>query len=455
MTCAGDMAGEPAAPPWRAFLAGAAGRLTTGIVWNVTGAVFNSGSTFVLGIIVAKTLGRELYGVYGFLQTTLLMLSNLAYLALGFTATKYVGEYRVRDKARAGRVIGLCAELSALGGIAAMIAALLFAGPIAVNLARQPAFASILRLGSPAVFLVAVIGALTAALAGMQRFRSIAFIGAVSGVAYVAIGATGAVRWSLPGVAAGLSVSALLQCTLALVVLKRAATAEGIHIPLITPKLIAAERPMLVHTAMPAALSGLTALPTLWIITAILARRDHGMSEVALFAAANSLRLLVSFVPGLINNVGFSVLSGHKGSADHRAYWSIFRMNLLIVTGVAAAGAAVIGIGGPYLLRLYGRSFDGGYPVLLLLLTATLADAVSIALYQIIQTHGNMWLSLLGIAIPRDLTVIALAAVLTRWYGAVGLAIAVLGGALVMLTSVLVIVVRTRHAVAAPIGSPR
>src|SRR5688572_23639658 len=144
------MPGERAASPWRSFFAGAlSGRLTGGVFWNLVGATFNQGSTFVLGIVVAKTLGRELYGGFGFLQTTLLMFSTLAQLALGFAATKHVAEYRVVDKARAGRVIGLCAGLSALAGAAGSVAALLFAGPIAGSLARQAALETVIRLAAP------------------------------------------------------------------------------------------------------------------------------------------------------------------------------------------------------------------------------------------------------------------------------------------------------------------
>ena len=66
------------------------------------------------------------------------------------------------------------------------------------------------------------------------------------------------------------------------------------------------------ESALPAALTNVTTLPTLWLVTAILARQDQGMTKLALFTAANSLRLLVNFVPALVNNVGFSILSSHK-----------------------------------------------------------------------------------------------------------------------------------------------
>jgi O-antigen/teichoic acid export membrane protein len=434
--------------PWRSLVAAVAGgRLTVAIVWNITGAVFNQGSTFLLGIIVAERLGRESYGAFGFLQGTLLMFSNQAQLALGFAATKYVAEFRVNDAPRAGKIIVLCAALSALTGGVATVIAIAAARPIAVTLAHQPALESVIRLGAPAIAFVALSATLTGALAGMGRFRSIAFAGVVSGVAYVALCAAGAIRWGLNGVAGGLSLSALFQCLLTLIILRRAAGEEGIPLPAIVTKPLFSERSVLLKTALPAALSGVTTLPTLWLITAILARQNHGMSLLALFTAANSLRILVSFVPALINNVGFSVLSSHKGSADDRGYWNVFRANLIMVTGVALAGAAFIAIAGVPVLRLFGQSFVSAYPILLILLIPTLADAIAISFYQIIQTHGNMWLSVFGVALPRDIVIVALALRFAPRLGAVGLAIAITAGSMTTLTSVLLIVARTRRSV--------
>jgi hypothetical protein len=120
----------------------------------------------------------------------------------------------------------------------------------------------------------------------------------------------------------------------------------------------------------------------------------------------------------------------------------------MMVTGVAVLGAAVMAVWGKAALRLFGSSFAEGYPVLLILLMATLAEAAAISAYQLIQTHGNMWLSVFGISLPRDLVIVALALTLAPRYSAAGLGVAIVGGALATLTSVIILAVRTRHAVA-------
>jgi O-antigen/teichoic acid export membrane protein len=58
------------------------------------------------------------------------------------------------------------------------------------------------------------------------------------------------------------------------------------------------------------------------------------------------------------------------------------------------------------------------------LLCAAILEVLAMASYQIIQSEEKMWLSLLGVMLPRDLALVFLAYRLTPLYGAVGLGLA-------------------------------
>src|SRR5260370_28006853 len=88
-------------------------RFQTGIVYNTIGAVFNQGSTFGFNIIVANLLGRQVFGEYAMIQSTLATLALIAQLAVGYTATKYIAEFRSTDPQRAGRILGMMTAFSA------------------------------------------------------------------------------------------------------------------------------------------------------------------------------------------------------------------------------------------------------------------------------------------------------------------------------------------------------
>jgi hypothetical protein len=59
---------------------------------------------------------------------------------------------------------------------------------------------------------------------------------------------------------------------------------------------------------------------------------------------------------------------------------------------------------------------------------AAIIESVAIWIYQVIQSHGRMWLTLFFVTLPRDCLILILAYLLTPTYGATGLAAAHAGG---------------------------
>jgi len=96
-------------------------RFLHGITWNVVNALFTQGSVFLSNVIIANLLGREIFGEYGMIQSTLLTVSGIAQVATGITATKYVAEYRSTDKEKTGRILGLCSTVTFLTGCVATL----------------------------------------------------------------------------------------------------------------------------------------------------------------------------------------------------------------------------------------------------------------------------------------------------------------------------------------------
>jgi len=419
---------------WRSF--------ATGVIWNVLGAVFNQGSTFGLGLIVANTLGREQYGIYGFLQGTILLFMNIGQLAMGFVATKFVAEYRVRQKERAGRVIVACIALAAFSGALATLIALVLAPTIAAKVLHTREAAAIIRLCAPAIFFLVVAVPCTGILAGFGNFRNIAISGVASGIVYIVLGAIAAVRFSLAAVFVSIGISACFQCVFLFVLVLREAKRQEIPVGWASLSAMRLERGNLLHVAIPAALTGFTSLPALWLSTATLAAQPAGIAALALFTAANSIRQVVLFVPNLVNNVGFSVLSRHGGVADQRGFRRAFWINITTVVGATSLAAAAIIIAGPYVLRIFGKTFVEATPVLIVLIASTIPEALGLAAYQIVQTRGEMWTSFFAVALPRDVTLVTLAVILTPHRGALGLAYAFVVSILLTLTILLLLVRR-------------
>jgi O-antigen/teichoic acid export membrane protein len=395
-------------------------RLATGFAWNLLGAVFNQGSTFAVSLVVANLLGRQLFGNYAIVQGMVATLTAVGQVSSGYTATKYVAELRSPAPERAGRILGLCIVFSAVMAILVSVAAAACAPFIAEAGLKEPGLAGAVAVGSVAVFFGIVSGTLVGGLNGLEAYRAAGLAGVASGTSYVVICSLGAWKYGLSGAVLGLAASAWVQFSVLTLALIREGRRRGV--PLVWNGLWR-ERSVLVAFSLPAAIAGATSPAAIWLSQLILAR-NSGYGQVALYSSANSLRVLVLFLPLVMNTVAASLLNQHRGLGEWGAYRRVFRWNLRITLALVCAGALTLAAGGPFLLSLYGKSFREGYPILLCLALSTIPEGLTSSVYQVVQTEAAMWTSLFTIAVPRGVLLVGLAETLAPAGGATGVAIA-------------------------------
>jgi O-antigen/teichoic acid export membrane protein len=398
-----------------------ASRLGRALTWNVIGALCSSASNFVLMLAAARMLGREQFGEYGMIQSTALTVSGVAQLAIGYTATRYVSEFRASDKARAGRVIALC---SAVGIATAAIATatLVLAAPwIATETLKAPQLTTGLVLSSALVCFATMGGYQTGVLAGLESYDAIARGLMLSSAMNLAAALAGALSFGLLGLLAGTGVGAALQWLIFRRLVVARCRENGIRISYAG---MFRDRAIVFRFALPASIGGLIAMPAAWLANACLARQAAGFSELGLYSAAMSLRSLVLFLPLLLNQVTMSFLNHERGRQRPGSYRRIFYYNLGITGGLLFASVAVVSLIGPWVLALFGRSFTAGYAVTIVVLIGTAFEGIMQAPYQLIQTHERMWLSVAFVTLPRDVSRVVLASMLAPAMGAMGLATA-------------------------------
>jgi O-antigen/teichoic acid export membrane protein len=400
-------------------------RFGSGFAFSLVAAVFNSGSTLLVNLVVANLLGREVFGEFAIVQNTLLTLVTVASLANGFTTTKYVAEFRSVDLARTRRVMGLSSALSLASGLVFTLGLALSAPWLAGAVLKAPVLAAGLALGAATIFFNVNNNYQTGVLAGLESYQAIAKAGIMAGTAYLVVCAAAAYLWGRDGALAGLAVSAAAQWLALRFFLRRECARHGL-----APDYrgMLAEHHVFLKFALPAALSGFSTMPALWLASTVLVRQPNGFSEMALYAAANNMRVIGLFVPSVLNNVGISILNNIKGENEPGRFRKAFWGNLAACALAALGAGSLIVLLGHILLGLYGRSFGGGYSVLAILMAAMVLEALMLAAYQIIQSQGRIWLSFFAIALPRDWTIAGLAFLLAPRYGAVGLAAAYLAG---------------------------
>jgi hypothetical protein len=198
------------------------------VFWNFLGALFTQGSVFVTNLVLARMLGKEAFGEFAMIQSTLLTLASVAQIATGFTVTKYVAEFRDVDKLRTGRVLGLCSMLTVGTGLMGTILLLIGAPWLADHALNASHLYPELLISASFVLFAVMNGYQIGALAGLEGYRMISVAGAILGGAHLAICWTATNLWALEGAVGGLTLSALLRWVIYSVALRRELASRGI-----------------------------------------------------------------------------------------------------------------------------------------------------------------------------------------------------------------------------------
>ncbi len=394
-------------------------RLTKGVFWSMAGAVISRALMLAASVIVARMLGKTVFGELGMMRSTVDMFGVIAGFGLGLTATKYVAEFRERNPERAGRIIGL-SSLFAIGTGGLMALGLFIFAPIlAERTINASHLSGVLRISSLVLFISALNGAQTGALAGFEAFKTIAYVNLFVGLISFPILVGGAYFGGLAGSVWALAINLGVNWLLNHLALRK--EARRYKIPF-TLRNCSKECSILWKFSLPAVLSGLLAGPVSWVCSALLVNKPEGYDEMGIFNAANQWFNLILFLPGLLGSVVLPVLSERLGQKDIKQSMKtmVFAMkaNLVIVLPLVLLGSII----SPYIMSLYGEDFRSGWPTLVIVLLTSGLLAGQTPVGQIIAASGKMWIGF-AMNLGWALTFIV-ATLLLLDFGSLGLATA-------------------------------
>lgn len=397
-------------------------RWKSGLGWNFLSCTITPIASFCVNILIAKILNQEGFGEFNIVQSTLRTFTMLAISGLGMAATKYVAEFRSVSPSRAGRVLAFCSMMSL--GMAIVATGVLFGLSrwLATDMFHSAILDKALLIGSGFVMFSVLNGYQAGAVAGFENYRAQFLIELPWGIVWVTSTAWLASRYGLEGAVGALMLSAFVRWLMYARILIASCRSGKIRREYRTWW---QERALVLRFILPAMLSGVSSIPVLWLTNTILVRQPDGFAQLGLFAAANSFRTMTLFLPSVLNSVGLALLSHQRGLGDSARYRRIFLINMTLVVTVSAGSIVFVLLFGEWMLQIFGKSFTGGYPILMVLMGSLIPESIVLVCYQHIQSQERMWASLLFI-VPRDALLVGLAWLLVPDWGGMGLAIAYL-----------------------------
>jgi len=358
-------------------------RVAYGAFWSMTGTALGKFLVLVAGIVCARILGKEVFGEFGMVRSTIGIFIVLGSAGIGITATRFISLYRATDQSHSYSIYRLSLLFALCSGIILTVCLMPMAQTISEVILHSPHLSSAIQIAALILFASILNGTLNGVLTGLEDFKSIAintFIGSSIESILMVLGA-----WhdGLHGAIIGFGLGIIAQYIANHIAIHKDFKRYGIT----STSHIEKKDYHLIHSyCIPATLSALTVAPAFFIIRAMVVR-EAGYGELATFEAADQWKVIILFIPTAVSQIALPILSS---TTDGNKFSKALLANITLTGVVSLLVAVIISLLSPYIMPLYGSSFDNQTP-LMLLAASTIFSSIANVIEMAVCSKEKMW----------------------------------------------------------------
>lgn len=396
-------------------------RIASGAFWSIVGTAMSKILVLIGGMLCARILGKEGFGEFGMIRSTITMFVVFGTVGLGLTATKHISEYRKTAKDRIPSIYLLTNGFAVISGLIITILVLLFSNYLATSSLNSPQLLLPLRLGALLLFVTVLNGAQKGTLSGFECFRGIAKNNVIGGVFETVFMLMGAYFYNVEGAILGYGMGYIALYVANHYSIKNIFTKHDIKIS--WRQFDKSDLSLLYKFSLPAMLSSVLVTPVMWVARTLLVN-NGGFEELAIYEVATQWRVIILFIPSSIVHIVLPILSSINVE-DHNKFWKVLKYNIFLNAGLSFLVTLLVCIFSPLIMKLYGRGFTDPYPLIVLSLS-TIFSSISSVVGASIQSRSKIWA---GFSFNLIWAIIVLGLsyyFVTNGYGAVGLSMAIL-----------------------------
>lgn len=399
-------------------------RFLHGAFWNSIGAFLARVLAMVTSIIIARFLGKEGFGEYGMIFSTLGMFGPLAGLQQSSSASVFVAQNREKDKKKAGKIIKLTLVITLVMGFVTGLIIFFSAPYLSKNLLNNGQLITALRWASLLIVFNAFNSAFYGILTGFEAFKRLAFITLLSSFISLPLVIAGVFWEGLPGLIAGMIVAQIILTVIYYEDLR--GRTKGGQININEPH-YGSELRLVLAFSLPTMVASMVSGPATWASNAILVNQPGGYGEMGIFQAAQQWKVAVMLIPSLINNSALPVMSNSR--FNQKEFAQAVKYNIGACAGLSFLTAIGIILFSKFIMGFYGQAFKTGSMVLIITVLMAVLQSISQALTQVMISTNRVWANMavnIGWAlvmvvlaffwVPKGLAVGLVSASLVSWF---------------------------------------
>lgn len=355
--------------------------------WILLGNVISKFILLVATILMTSYLGKDEYGQFGIIKSTILMFAMFAGLELGMTATKYIAQYRISDKDKVERIVGLSNLFAIVISVVVSVLVYVFSKEIAIQI-NAPRLYPEIRISSFILFFSSLNGIQNGILAGIEKFKNLSINNAIAGI-LSSIGLVIASKYyGLDAVVMAFGANFVLLFLLNLITLKKYFYSE-FRVNVFGKENLK-ESEVLWKFSLPAILAGLMVGPVTWYCNYLLVNQPNGYNQMANFDIANQWRNTILFIPAALAQIALPLLASSFDNKED--YKIIFNKNLKINIYLGLVLVIAFVLLSPFIVYFYGEKYNDALVPIIIMFVTTGFITVNNVIGQAIASQGKMWL---------------------------------------------------------------
>lgn len=344
--------------------------------WALLGSVLGKGLSLFAGILVARFLGKEIYGQYGILKNTLLNIAVFSTLGLGYTGTRFIAKYL---ETNVSKTIKLIYEITLIASSLMALVVFAFSPQIAVFI-KAPSLSGALRLTAVIIVFNAINTSQIGILSGFKAFKEIAKNNIYAGIVTFILSGIFSYYWALDGALWALFLSTFFNVIInfcSVQSIKGRYEQKKVILEHIQAKeLIAFSIPIALQESM---------YSVVHFLSSFILISYAGYGELGITSAAAQWSSVLLFIPGVMKNVMLSYFSSEESTTP-------LRKKLILVNGFSTfVPWLLITIGSKIIASFYGDSFNNlSIVIIITCMSAIFSSISSVIVYEFIS-QGRNW----------------------------------------------------------------
>lgn len=356
--------------------------------WAVFGNGIGNFLLLVAGIIIARFLGKDIYGEYGMVKTTMFHIAAFASFGLSYTSTKFIAEYKAKDDTYIKSITISTINTTLISSLSFSILMFLLADSLAAFI-HAPQLESAFKFLSVITIFRALSTVGSGLLAGFKEFKSLGLNNIISGVIMLVLAVPFTYYYGLNGSLMTLCISQFVLAMLNIYKVLNIAFHQNNQRSTKFYK-------RLFSFSIPIELQELSYVISNWGANLIITRYAS-LGELGIYTACSQWYAIVLFLPSLLQNVVLSYLSGSTNNQkdNKNILHRMLRVNFIC----AIIPFSIVAFASPLIVSFYGKTFVGMESILIILIVATIPATLSnVYVANMLANNKNWQLALLRIS---------------------------------------------------------